>query len=226
MEDPWEVSVRKIVAKIIAKKDSDIFRAPVPYEELGLNDYIEIVKEPMDLGTVLKKLDGKEYACQDDCAKDVRRIWVNALLYNMPGSKIYTTAKALSESFELNYLPLARDDVNRPPNAEEMTSWVAGIDTCNLLPLLLLLPLYALTQCYLLFCFVFHNFQLPLLYISRMITILPLVLLCSILHCVPRLTVPYTHTSSFYPYTHEHNPTTCSVLSSRTFNCPYSISLA
>lgn len=147
--DPWEVSVRKIVAKIIAKKDSDIFRAPVPYEELGLNDYIEIVKEPMDLGTVLKKLDGKEYACQDDCAKDVRRIWVNALLYNMPGSKIYTTAKALSESFELNYLPLARDDVNRPPNAEEMTSWVAGNYTYNLLSSILT---RTRSLCYLLFC--------------------------------------------------------------------------
>ena len=193
MEDPWEVSVRKIVAKIIAKKDSDIFRAPVPYEELGLNDYIEIVKEPMDLGTVLKKLDGKEYACQDDCAKDVRRIWVNALLYNMPGSKIYTTAKALSESFELNYLPLARDDVNRPPNAEEMTSWVAGIDTCNHLPLLHLLPLHAQTQSYLLFCFIFHDFQLPLLFYpyTNMITMIHVILLCLILSCVPILNFPY-----------------------------------
>jgi hypothetical protein len=126
--ESWESAMenlRKIVQKIITKKDSDIFREPVPYEELGLTDYIDIVKEPMDLGTVMKKLDGKKYSSQDEVAKDIRRIWLNALLYNMPGSKIYTTAKALSESFEANYLAMARDDPNRPPNAEEMTAWVA-----------------------------------------------------------------------------------------------------
>lgn len=123
--ESWESAMRKIVQKIIAKKDSDIFRDPVPYIEFGLTDYIDIVKEPMDLGTVMKNLDDKVYKIQDESAKDVRKIWLNAMIYNMPGSKIYTTAKALSESFEANYLPMARDDPNRPPNAEEMTAWVA-----------------------------------------------------------------------------------------------------
>lgn len=30
-------------------------------------------------------------------ATDMRRIWSNAMMYNVPGSKVYTTAKSLSE---------------------------------------------------------------------------------------------------------------------------------
>ena len=114
----------KIVSRILAKKDAEIFAEPVPYVELGLTDYLDIVKEPMDLGTVMHKLGRNEYATQHACAKDMRRIWFNAMLYNVPGSKIYTTAKGLSETFEISYYPLAKDDPNRPPSAEDMTSWV------------------------------------------------------------------------------------------------------
>jgi hypothetical protein len=37
-------AILKIVTKIIARKDSEIFREPVPWEEIGLTDYLQIVK--------------------------------------------------------------------------------------------------------------------------------------------------------------------------------------
>jgi Bromodomain len=121
----WKDAMVKIVSRILAKKDAEIFAEPVPHVELGLTDYLDIVKEPMDLGTVMRKLTSNEYDTQHACATDVRRIWFNAMLYNVPGSKIYTTAKAMSESFEVSYYPLAKDDPNRPPSADDMTNWVA-----------------------------------------------------------------------------------------------------
>ncbi len=37
-------AILKIVTKIIARKDSEIFREPVPWEEIELTDYLQIVK--------------------------------------------------------------------------------------------------------------------------------------------------------------------------------------
>ena len=48
--DPAEFS--RILGKIIARKDSEVFREPVDWETLGISDYPEIVKHPMDLSTV------------------------------------------------------------------------------------------------------------------------------------------------------------------------------
>jgi hypothetical protein len=59
--------IAKIVNKIIARKDSDIFHDPVPWEEYGLIDYLQIVKVPMDLGTVSDKLRRKQYEDINDC---------------------------------------------------------------------------------------------------------------------------------------------------------------
>ena len=60
-------AVAKIVGKIVARKDSDVFRDPVPWEEYGLVDYLQIVKMPMDLGTVSDKLRRKQYSTLCDC---------------------------------------------------------------------------------------------------------------------------------------------------------------
>ena len=53
----------------------EAFYEPVPWEELGLNDYPVIVKNPMDLGTVKTKLLAGKYANSSDFAKDVKLIW-------------------------------------------------------------------------------------------------------------------------------------------------------
>ena len=42
------------------------------------------------------------------------------MLYNSPGSKVYGTAKTLSEFWETQYAGYANDDVNRPPTTKEL----------------------------------------------------------------------------------------------------------
>lgn len=63
--------VAKIVSKLIARKDADVFRDPVPWEEYGLIDYLQIVKIPMDLGTVLEKIKKRQYGTLNDCGNVV-----------------------------------------------------------------------------------------------------------------------------------------------------------
>lgn len=58
------------------------FHERVNWEEWGLYDYLQIVKEPMDLGTVRVKLGKSEYAKPSEFARDMRLIWDNCRLYN------------------------------------------------------------------------------------------------------------------------------------------------
>jgi hypothetical protein len=101
----WESELTGVIGKILSKKESELFRAPVPYESLGLLDYPIIIKKPMDLGTVKSRLKCKYYnvSVTDgllQCISDIRQIWLNALIYNPPGSVVYTSAHQLSLLFE------------------------------------------------------------------------------------------------------------------------------
>ena len=48
----WEADFAKVLNRIIGRKESEVFKEPVQYIELGIPDYPFIVKQPMDLGTV------------------------------------------------------------------------------------------------------------------------------------------------------------------------------
>jgi len=119
----WETEVVKILGKIVAKRESDLFREAVDWEGLGLTDYLVIIKQPMDLGTVRKRLERGEYRRMEDCAADIRLIWSNSMLYNAPGSLVYNRAKALSDYWESQWSSFCKDDVERPPTTEEMQQW-------------------------------------------------------------------------------------------------------
>lgn len=69
------------------------FREAVPWKELGLNDYPEVIKQPMDLKTCRSKLVKQKYKRYEDFFKDVQLIWDNCKTYNMQGSDIYKLAE-------------------------------------------------------------------------------------------------------------------------------------
>lgn len=51
-------------------------------EKLNIPDYFEIVKEPMDLGTIQKHLEEHVLVTREDFAAEVRKVFDNAMLYN------------------------------------------------------------------------------------------------------------------------------------------------
>lgn len=76
------------------------FLEPVDVEGLGLYDYYDYVKEPMDLSTVERKLNENQYAKVSEFAADIRKIWNNSFLYNAKGSYIYRMTVEMSNFFE------------------------------------------------------------------------------------------------------------------------------
>lgn len=82
------------------------FLKPVDYMTLNIPDYPLIVKEPMDLSKVEKKLKTGLYSTPMQFAADVRKIWANAILYNPKASPIYTMTVVIRDFFESIYKPV------------------------------------------------------------------------------------------------------------------------
>ncbi len=83
-------------------KNATVFLTPVDHVTLGLFDYTQIVRHPMDLGTVDRKLNAVpcEYNGPNECINDVRLVFRNAFLYNKADHWVTKVAEDLSIKFE------------------------------------------------------------------------------------------------------------------------------
>lgn len=94
----------EILKELFSKKHSGYawpFYKPVDAELLGLHDYHDIIKKPMDLGTVKKKMDDREYKSASEFADDVRLIFTNCYKYNPPDHDVVAMGRKLQEVFEM-----------------------------------------------------------------------------------------------------------------------------
>ena len=76
---------------------------------LGLHDYLDVIKRPMDLGTVARNLDERLYNSADEFAADVRLIFSNCCKYNPPEHDVVAMARRLQEVFEFQFSRLPPD---------------------------------------------------------------------------------------------------------------------
>ena len=83
-----------------------VFNSPVDPVELGLPDYFEVVRRPMDLGTIKKRLEHGCYHALEAFHVDVHLTFENAMLYNPEGSVVYNMASKMKEIFTKDYADL------------------------------------------------------------------------------------------------------------------------
>lgn len=83
-----------------------VFNSPVDPVELGLPDYFEVIKKPMDLGTIRKKLENGVYHTLEEFEGNVHLTFDNAMLYNPEGSVVYNMAKEMKDKFRHDYAKL------------------------------------------------------------------------------------------------------------------------
>ncbi|KAH6811743.1 global transcription factor group E7 [Perilla frutescens var. frutescens] len=96
----------QIVTKLLRNKFAYIFKAPVNAAALGLHDYHQIVKKPMDLGTVKANLAKNLYRAPREFADDVRLTFNNALLYNPKHDPVHGMALEMLARFEEFFRPI------------------------------------------------------------------------------------------------------------------------
>ncbi|CAE1317378.1 Bromodomain-containing protein 4B,Bromodomain testis-specific protein,Bromodomain-containing protein 3,Bromodomain-containing protein 4,Homeotic protein female sterile,Bromodomain-containing protein 4A,Bromodomain-containing protein 2 [Acanthosepion pharaonis] len=107
-----------LLKELFAKKHAGYawpFYKPVDAELLGLHDYHDIIKKPMDLGSIKQKMDNREYKSAAEFAEEVRTIFTNCYRYNPQDSDVVMMAKKLQDVFEMKYAKLP----DEPPSTPE-----------------------------------------------------------------------------------------------------------
>ena len=94
------------VKEVRKHKDAAPFLDPVDWKSLGIKDYPTIIKRPMDLGTVMKRLEAGQYSSVLDVASDVDLVWSNAMTYNQDESYVYAIAAELKSFADKKMAPL------------------------------------------------------------------------------------------------------------------------
>lgn len=89
----------KVVDALSKHPIAEIFLNPVDPEEDKVPNYLQIVKNPSDLGTVRQNLIEHKYATLQDFKRDVSLIWENAYLFNGRQSMISYMGEKLSRIF-------------------------------------------------------------------------------------------------------------------------------
>ena len=76
------------------------FLVPVEPIALGIPHYTQIIKHPMDLSTVRKRLETNYYDNCEDFETDVRLMLNNCFTFNRAGEDVYEMGKKMEALFE------------------------------------------------------------------------------------------------------------------------------
>merc|ERR1712238_29633 len=107
-----------------------VFNVLVDPVELGLPDYFDIIKTPMDLGSIQKKLEKGEYHAIKDFQSDVNLSFDNAMSYNEQGSVVYDMAKELKTKSEDDFKKLEQqlESEDREKRENERACVICGCE--------------------------------------------------------------------------------------------------
>uniref|UniRef100_A0ACD5ZZT7 Uncharacterized protein n=1 Tax=Avena sativa TaxID=4498 RepID=A0ACD5ZZT7_AVESA len=114
----WFKKCQELLKNLMKHRSAGPFVIPVDPVKLCIPDYFDIVKHPMDLGTVQKKLNAGMYPTPWEFAADVRLTFSNAILYNPVGNAVNIMAHTMSAVFEPRWKPIEK----KLPRPEEEPS--------------------------------------------------------------------------------------------------------
>ncbi|XP_076942533.1 transcription factor GTE4-like isoform X2 [Bidens hawaiensis] len=102
-------SCSNLLQRLMKHKHGWVFNEPVNAKLLGLHDYHDIIKHPMDLGTIRSRLAQNFYKTPGEFADDVRLTFHNAMTYNPRGQDVHVMAEQLSDIFEERWVVIESD---------------------------------------------------------------------------------------------------------------------
>ncbi|XP_059416462.1 bromodomain testis-specific protein-like isoform X3 [Carassius carassius] len=111
-----------ILKEMFAKKHSAYawpFYKPVDAKALGLLDYHEIIPQPMDMSTIKKKMEAREYTDALQFAADMRLMFSNCYKYNPTGLEVVTMARKLQDVFEFRFSKIPDEPKNSAPASSQ-----------------------------------------------------------------------------------------------------------
>merc|ERR1712137_934749 len=92
--------------------------------------YFDVVKRPIDFGTIAKKCDSGEYQTINDFVTDVEQVKANCFLYNDPSSEICSIISDIIKSFQSVRTILTSPIMTRPwPSNAPVKVWLVQLLT-------------------------------------------------------------------------------------------------
>ncbi|XP_026846024.1 homeotic protein female sterile [Drosophila persimilis] len=88
-----------VLIELCGKTFAKDFLKPVDSELLGAPEYYAIVGQPMDIGTIIKRLNNKFYHHVGEVVSDFMLIIHNCFMYNRSGSVIFERGQLLEDYF-------------------------------------------------------------------------------------------------------------------------------
>ncbi|KAH9062720.1 hypothetical protein EDB87DRAFT_255488 [Lactarius vividus] len=89
----FQTVIIMVHSQISQHRNGNIFHNPIKKSEAP--DYYDIVKRPMDLKTIKARIREGQIASSAEFQRDVYLMFANSLMYNRPGSDIYTMAEEM-----------------------------------------------------------------------------------------------------------------------------------
>lgn len=104
--------IAKTVMKIVWKHQfSWPFQQPVDAVKLNLPDYHNIIKQPMDLGTIKKRLENNYYWKAQEVIDDFQTMFDNCYIYNKPGEDVVVMAQSLEKIFKGKLAQMPKEEI-------------------------------------------------------------------------------------------------------------------
>jgi len=102
-----EFIANQVLKPAMKHKHAWPFCKPVDTVKLGIEKYHNVIKKPMDLGTIDKRLKNYYYYSADECVKDFNLIFNNCYLFNQNEDDVTLMCKNLES--------IVRDKLNKMP---------------------------------------------------------------------------------------------------------------
>eukprot|EP00268_Persea_americana_P000377 TRINITY_DN10132_c0_g1_i2.p1 TRINITY_DN10132_c0_g1~~TRINITY_DN10132_c0_g1_i2.p1 ORF type:complete len:968 (+),score=214.58 TRINITY_DN10132_c0_g1_i2:757-3660(+) len=103
--------VLELILDVLQRKDThEIFAEPVDPDEV--EGYYDIIKDPMDFGTMRAKLQEGLYTSLEQFENDILLICSNAMVFNSPSTVFYRQARSIQELAKKAFLALRTDPEN------------------------------------------------------------------------------------------------------------------
>ena len=95
----WERAARRMMTGIMKHPKAFIFNEEVDPVKLNIPDYFNIITNPMDFGTIEKKLKAHEYLSMQQFLQDVELVFQNAFHYNGMESSVASITKEIQDEY-------------------------------------------------------------------------------------------------------------------------------
>ncbi|CAG2162156.1 unnamed protein product [Oppiella nova] len=90
------------------------FTTPVDSVKLKLPDYHKIIRQPMDLGTIKKRLENCYYYTASEAIADFKTMFTNCYVYNKPGEDVVLMAQTLEKMFLSKVQDMPEEEIDVP----------------------------------------------------------------------------------------------------------------